>query len=56
MAAINAVRYHAELRSYYKRKLEEGKGKMSAINAVRNKLLHRVVAVVRRGTPYVEKL
>jgi hypothetical protein len=23
------------------------------INAVRNKLLHRVLAVVRRGTPYV---
>ncbi|WP_340152280.1 hypothetical protein [uncultured Marivirga sp.] len=38
------------------RKVEEGKGKMSAINAVRNKLLHRVVAVVKRGTPYVEKL
>lgn len=56
MAAINAIRHHAELRDYYKRKLEEGKGKMSAINAVRNKLLHRVVAVVKRGTPYVEKL
>ena len=56
MAAINAIRYHDELRNYYKRKLEEGKGKMNAINAVRNKLLHRVVAVVKRGTPYVEKL
>lgn len=56
MAAINAIRHHAELREYYKRKLEAGKGKMSAINAVRNKLLHRVVAVVKRGTPYVEKL
>jgi transposase len=22
------------------------------INAVRNKLLHRIVAVVKRGTPY----
>ena len=55
MAALNAVRYHEELRDYYKRKLEEGKGKMSAINAVRNKLLHRIVAVVKRGTPYVER-
>jgi hypothetical protein len=26
---------------------------MSVINAVRNKLLHRVLAVVKRGTPYV---
>jgi hypothetical protein len=25
---------------------------MSVINAVRNKLLHRIVAVVKRGTPY----
>ncbi len=55
LASLNAVRYHEELRVYYKRKLEEGKGKMSAINAVRNKLLHRIVAVVKRGTPYVEK-
>jgi hypothetical protein len=28
---------------------------MSAINAVRNKLLHRIVAVVKRGTPYEVK-
>jgi len=56
MASMNAIRCHEELRNYYLRKVEEGKGKMSAINAVRNKLLHRVVAVVKRGTPYVEKL
>lgn len=56
MASMNAIRCHQELREYYLRKVEEGKGKMSAINAVRNKLLHRVVAVVKRGTPYVEKL
>ena len=56
MASMNAIRCHAELREYYLRKVEQGKGKMSAINAVRNKLLHRIVAVVKRGTPYVEKL
>jgi len=55
LAALNVVQYHQELRVYYKRKLEEGKGKMSAINAVRNKLLHRIVAVVKRGTPYFER-
>jgi transposase len=26
------------------------------INAVRNKLLHRIVAVVNRGTPYEVRL
>jgi transposase len=53
MAAISSVRHNSELQLYYKRKVEEGKNKMSVINAVRNKLLHRIVAVVKRGTPYV---
>lgn len=56
MSAMNAVRYHHELRRYYERKVEEGKSKMCALNAVRNKLIHRIVAVVKRGTPYQEKL
>lgn len=33
-------------------KYRKGKNKMSVINVVRNKLLHRMVAVVHRGTPY----
>ena len=56
MASMNAVRHHGELKEYYSRKTAEGKSKMSALNAVRNKLLHRIVAVVKRGTPYQEKL
>lgn len=52
MAAISSVQHNPELHEYYKRKVEEGKNKMSVINAVRNKLLHRIVAVVKRGTPY----
>jgi transposase len=56
MAAISSVQHNPELHDYYKRKVEEGKNKMSVINAVRNKLLHRIVAVVKRGTPYEMKL
>lgn len=56
MAAINSVRFNEELRIYYERKVGEGKSKMSVINAVRNKLLHQIVAVVKRGTPYELKL
>jgi transposase len=52
MAAISSVQHNPELKHYYKRKVDEGKSKMSVINAVRNKLLHRIVAVIRRGTPY----
>lgn len=56
MAAVSSVQHNSELHIYYKRKVEEGKNKMSVINAVRNKLLHRIVAVIRRGTPYVVEL
>lgn len=56
MAAVSSIQHNSELHLYYKRKVEEGKNKMSAINAVRNKLLHRIVAVIKRGTPYVVEL
>lgn len=52
MAAISSVQHNPELKQYYKRKVAEGKSKMSVINAVRNKLLHRIAAVIKRGTPY----
>lgn len=53
MAAMAAVRFDNELKAYYKRKVEEGKNKMSVLNAVRNKLIHRIMAVLKRRTPYV---
>lgn len=56
MAAISSVQHNSELHLYYQRKVQEGKNKMSVINAVRNKLLHRIVAVVNRGTPYEVRL
>jgi transposase len=56
MAAISSVQHNPELHEYYQRKVQEGKNKMSVINAVRNKLLHRIVAVIKRGTPYVANL
>lgn len=56
MAAMSAIRHCPELKDYYQRKRQEGKGKMSILNAIRNKLLHRVVAVVKRGTPYEHRI
>jgi transposase len=55
MAALTAIRYDAELRAYYERKILEGKSKMSVINAVRFKLLARVVSVVKNDREYVKK-
>ena len=49
-----AVQHNEELKQYYNRKIEEGKNKMSVINAVRNKLVQRIFAVVRDGRNYVE--
>lgn len=53
LAAFCAVRWDEELKTYYKRKLEEGKAKMSCINAVRAKIVARMFAVVKRETPFV---
>lgn len=56
MCAMVAIQCDAELKNYYQRKVKEGKNKMAVINAVRNKLVHRVVAVVKRQTPFVHKI
>ena len=54
MAAVSATRYVPDIKQYYERKVAEGKNKMCVINAIRNKLIKRVMAVVKRGTPYQE--
>jgi transposase len=56
MAALCAMRYNQDLKKYYIRKVKEGKNKMSVLNALRNKLLHRIFAIIKRGTPYVNEL
>ncbi len=54
LCAMSALRFDKGLSEYYKRKTAEGKNKMSVINAIRNKLLLRIFAVVRDGRNYVE--
>ncbi|WP_262887028.1 hypothetical protein [Spirosoma arboris] len=53
MAALAAVKTKGELRDYFERKVEAGKRKMSVYNAIRNKLVHRMVAVMERRTVYM---
>lgn len=55
MASLTGVKLDIELKRYYERKVAEGKSKMSVLNAVRNKLLARVFAVVQRGYAYQRK-
>lgn len=54
LAASSAIQSNKELKAYYHNRLEKGKSKMSSLNIIRNKILHRVFAVINRGTPYVE--
>jgi transposase len=53
LAAQTAIQNDPELKYYYESRVEKGKSKRSVLNAVRNKLIHRVFAVVKRGTPFV---
>ena len=54
LCAMSALRWDKETKAYYERKLAEGKSKMSVINAIRNKLVLRIFAVIRDQRPYVE--
>jgi transposase len=56
LAAMSAIRLKNDLREYYLRKVAEGKNKMSALNAVRNKIVHRIFAVIKNQTPYQTNL
>ena len=52
MAALTVIRYDNEFGKYYQRKVEEGKPKMSVLNAVRNKIILRIFACVRDQRKY----
>lgn len=52
LGARSAVGAQGELRDYYLRKISEGKNKMAVLNAVRNKLIHRMFACVRDRREY----
>ncbi len=54
MCAISAIQHNPEMKLYYQKRVLEGKSKMSTINIIRNKLIARVFAVVKRQTPYVD--
>jgi transposase len=52
MAAMRAVRLKNDLQAFYLRKVSEGKNKMSVLNAIRNKIIHRIFAVVKNQKIY----
>lgn len=53
MAALAARKTDRQISLYYDRKLKEGKNPMLILNNIRNKLVARIFATVKRQTPYV---
>jgi len=52
LGAVSVISRKGVLQDYYLRKVGEGKNKMLVLNAVRNKLVSRIYAVVRDGVTY----
>lgn len=53
-AASSAIQHDPQLKTYYKRKIEAGKHKLSVLNAVANKIVLRIFAVVKRTELFVK--
>jgi transposase len=56
VCATNAIKVPGELRDYFDRKIAAGKNKYVVLNALRNKIIHRVCACVRDGREYTGTL
>jgi transposase len=54
MGARSVATNNAEFKTYYQRKLKAGKHDLAIINAIRNKIVLRAVAVINRKEYYVD--
>ncbi len=50
-----AILYDPEIKEYYERKTTEGKHKKAVRNIVRNKIVYRIFAVVRKKSTFIKK-
>jgi transposase len=56
LAASVAIQHNPEMKAYYNKRVAEGKSKMGTLNIIRHKLVDRMFAVIKRGTPYTQTL
>jgi len=56
LGAMSAIRLENDLAYYYRRKVDEGKNKMSVLNAVRNKIIHIIFAIIKNQEYYQNRL
>jgi transposase len=54
LCATTAIKMKGTFATYYRRKIEEGKHALIAINGIRNKIALTIAAVIRTGEPYSE--
>lgn len=52
MASLSVIRMEGTMRDYYERKVQEGKNKMSVINAIRGKLITIIFALIKSNRKY----
>jgi transposase len=52
LGALSLIQHNQEFKNYYNRKKDEGKNSMSILNAIRNKMVLRVAAVIKSKTNY----
>lgn len=56
LAALSSIRLKNDLAEYFQRKVLEGKNKMLVLNAIRNKIIHRVYALIKNKSVYENNL
>jgi transposase len=54
MCARSAIEFNPEMKMYFQKRKALGGNGMSIMNIIRNKLLARIFAVIKRGSPYVD--
>ncbi|MDM1405480.1 IS110 family transposase [Myroides marinus] len=52
LCALSSIRYDPEIKTYYEKKVEEGKHKILVLNNVKNKLIHRICSCVCNNKRY----
>jgi transposase len=53
--ALACIRKRGAFHKYYQRRKAEGKKGLVILNAIRNKIILRAAAVIKRGTPYIKE-
>lgn len=54
IASMAVIQQKGEYQQYFNRRTEIGKNKMSTLNIIRNKIVSRAFAVIKRQTPFVD--